>query len=248
MNNLFITYYNNHPVLQWDPYKDTTKYVIYRGLTETELIKLAETTYLQYSDDSDEADLFQKMDRVTYYYQIRSVNSTGIETIITDARNYELSEIEFPIRGVLNEIIRRNVLSLNRILWDSVDVYLKKGAGERCNCYDPYRKDSDTNFVCEICYGTTYKGGFDKIPSRVKLRNGPVKVTEFSFGHKVDATKEAWTITYPVMNSGDFFRTKKGEIYEVDGIKRKEEGGILLQQLMSLKLIPTTDPYYQIFK
>ena len=109
-------------------------------------------------------------------------------------------------------------------------------------------KDSDTDFVCEICYGTTYKGGFDKIPSRVKLRNGPVKVTEFSFGHKVDATKEAWTITYPVMNSGDFFRTKKGEIYEVDGIKRKEEGGILLQQLMSLKLIQTTDPYYQIFK
>jgi hypothetical protein len=240
--NLNVSWQNNHPILTWLPYQDSESYNVFRGTTKDNLVKIKNTTLLQYQDDIDIRD---KFDRVKYFYQISSWNGKE-ETVFTDLVNYNV-DLDYPYKGFTNEIVRRNQLVLDRIAGEEVDIYLKKGAGKRCERYNTVTKQHDyEGSLCDICYNTTFIGGFEKVTTKIRILNNVDSVQEMNYGIKLVSQRQGFLNTYPIVSNGDFIRTKRGIIYLVDDVKHKEFRGILHQQRLTLETLPTTSVYYNI--
>ena len=241
MYNLFISYINNNPVLQWSPYRDSTSYSIYRGRTKDTLAKIATTSLLQYKDT--EIDIFQKQDRDQYYYQIYSNDSTGFTPIVEVKQS-----IRYPVLGVLKEIVRRNNLMLREISGEAVTFYIKKGAGERCqDCHNEVLKDTDTTKqLCPTCYNTSYVGGFEQVEGLLRIKNNVDSIKQMEWGIRVESAKQGWLSDYPIVQNGDWARTPQGEIYVFDDVKHKRVKGFLTFQSCQLILLETSHPYYTI--
>lgn len=244
-HNLNVVFDYNNPVISWLPYKDSISYNVYRGLTKDNLDKIANTRLLQYKDN--EIDIRQKFDRVNYLYKVSSVDNDNKETFFTEPVYFE-TQINYPYRGVVNEIIRRNDLMINRISGEPVELYLKKGAGERCSKYNQVTKNHEgLTELCEECYNTTFKGGFELIETKIRIKNANDSITETPYGIKIDAgVKQGFLSVYPIVNTGDWLRTKYGQIYLFDEVKHKRFQGILTVQIVTLKLLDTGHSYYKI--
>lgn len=241
MYNLFISYINNNPVLQWSPYRDSTYYSVYRGRTKTALTKIGTTTLLQYRDEG--INIFDKQDRDQYYYQIKSNDSTAFTDIV------EVKQaIRYPVLGVLKEIVRRNNLMLREISGETVTFYIKKGAGERCTaCYNELLKDTDTTKpLCPECYNTSYLGGFEKVTGLIRIKNNADSVKQTEWGIRIEASKQGWLSDYPIVQNGDWVRTPAGEIYQLDSVKHKRVKGFLTFQSAELILLETGHLFYNI--
>lgn len=244
-HNLNVIYEYNNPVLTWLPYPDSEVYRVYRGLVQGNMTKIAETQALQYQDN--QIDLAKIFDREKYYYQISSVNQDGKEIFFTDPVQFQLT-VDYPYQGIINEFIRRNNLMLDRMVGEPVDLYIKKGSGERCSNYNTITKNHDSmEEICSECYNTTFKGGFIKLNSiKVRIKNANDSITETPYGIKIESAKQGYLSNYPLVHTDDWIRTLQGEIYIVNDVKHSKLRGIITKQIVTLSLLNTGHPYYQI--
>lgn len=242
---LNISYNYNHPVLQWQPYPDSIKYKIYRGMSKDNMEVIKETNLNQYEDSL--VDVTTNYDRMKYFYVISSVDSNSNETIFTDyiQLNYLTAS---PYLNIVNEIKRRHNLILNKIAGEQVDFYIKKQSGQRCSeCFNELTRDVETEKVlCPTCFNTSFTGGFEKISGKIRIKNANDTMVESPYGFTLEATKQGFISAYPFLNTGDFIRTQQGEIYIVDSVNHKRFQGVLTLQNLMLKILQTTHPYYTI--
>lgn len=242
--NLNIEYDYNNPILKWQPYPDSIKYRIYRGMSKEEMIKVHETNLLQYKDT---VDISVNFDRMRYMYVISSVNNENEETIFTDYVQLNYLNAS-PYLNIIREILRRNNLILNRITGEQVDVYIKKQSGQRCpDCYNVITKDIETKeIMCDTCYNTSFVGGFEKVTCKIRIKNAQDNIVENPYGFVLESSKMGLISAYPFVNTGDFIRTLQGDIYMIDTVNHKRFQGFLYLQSLNLKLLETTRPEYNI--
>lgn len=246
--NLNIIYTGRFPVLVFDPYPKSISYNIYRGITKDSMVKIGATSLLQYRDESKEADVMIKMDRVNYLYQVAGVDNEGKETKFTEYVNY-LPEIKYPYKGIMKEIVRRNEdIVLKRIAGEPVTFYLKKAEGERSETYNDILKDIMSEKEVTNDYNQAWKGGFSKIENiYVRIRNSPLKQVESNYGVKLlNDGKELWFGTYPIVSTGDFIKTTQGRIFVIDAVTHRRYKGFLTMQKCTINELMTTHFYYNI--
>ena len=243
MKPLQVTYLNNNPVLEWSPYPDSIKYGIYRGTNKESLSKIGESNLLYYQDT--DIDKMTKLDKVRYFYQVSSIQ-TDKEEKFTEIEEMEYA-ISYPVQGVLNEFVRRGNIMLD-LAGEYVDFYIRIASGEHCTeCYDEIFKNTDSaKPLCPVCYNTGYIGGFVKINSLVKIRNNVDDVKWVEWGIRMESAKMGWLTNYPIVNDGDFLRTKYGEIYLIGNTKHKRTRGFLHHQNFTLNILETNHPFYSI--
>ena len=244
---LYITYSQNAPILTWLPYPGSIKYQICRGIVKTKLVKIAETTALQFADISNEANVMEKQDRAKFFYQINSVDIDGNIIPFSDIQTLNPDDIGYPFLGVYQTLVSRHENILLSNIGETVDYYLKKGSGTRCPNYDPVTHDvSGEAALCPICFNTAYVGGFEKIQTNLKVLNAPDSLQETQLGYVLTGTKKGRISSYPITANGDFFRNKSGEIYLIGNVVHKKIKNLLLYQTFDLTLLFTTHPYYSI--
>lgn len=241
---LNINYDYNNPILTWQPYPDSVNYRVYRGMNKDNMEKIKETNLLQYKDTTD---IRTNFDRIRWYYVISSVNENGDETIFTDyiQLNYLVNS---PYKNIIRDIIRKHEIVINRIAGEQVDFYLKKQSGQRCpECFNEFTRDTETEKeLCPNCFGTSFKGGFEKITQKTIIRNAQDKINEMPYGFELSSEKQGLVSIYPFLNTGDWFRTKQGEIYLIDAVEHERFQGSIVLQILALKLLHTTHKYYDI--
>lgn len=240
----YIEYDGNNPVLSWEAYPDSLSYNIYRG-SEANMTLVANTKILFWKDL--DVNIYEDTDYADWVYKISSVNADG-EVFFTSTESTSYKILKYPLAGVLNRIIQLNMISLERIIGEPGYFYIKLGAGERCTeCYDFENRDVRTDLpMCMTCYNTSYTGGYEKIAGYIKLRNASESILEGIYGKVVDKTVVAWTLPYPILNTGDFFRTTSGEIYIINDVNRKKQNGKGTIQMLNCKLLETGRPEYLI--
>ena len=243
---LYVSFDYNIPVLTWETYKDSVKYNVYRGVTENNLEKIKETNLLQYRDS--DISFPDSYDYKKYYYQIGSVDINNKETKFTELVQLK-KDFNSPYKNVIKEIVRRNNLMLNRISGEDVDFYLKKYSGERCpECFNEVTRDTESEKEqCEVCYNTSFVGGFEVITGKCRILNAEDVMEETPYGFKLSSEgKSGFMSVYPITNTGDFLRTSNGEIYLINTVKKKRFQGTLTRQQLTLSLLQITHPYYSI--
>jgi len=249
--NFTITYSGNFPVLNWSPFPDSAKYRIYRGLTKENLAPVAETGLLQYRDDSSAVSIMQKFDRTRYWYQVAGVDKDGKETKFTDILTVA-QNIKYPFKGFVNTSVKRANIMLDRLdTGEDVVFYLRKGAGERCpKCFDPITRTTNQQTpLCDVCYNTTFVGGFELVNAKCRIRNSVEGTDENFLGITLTSSgKVGWISNYPWVNNGDFIKTLSGEIYEIDNVQRNNQKDAVTVQVFELKLLETNHVYYLIAK
>jgi hypothetical protein len=243
--NLNISYNNNHPVISWHPYPDSIKYKIYKGMSKENMEVIKETNLNQYEDIG--TDITTNYDRMKYFYCIGSIDMGDNETIFTEYIQLDYLTAS-PYLNIIREIKRRHNLILNKIAGEEVDFYIKKQSGERCKeCFNELTRDIDTDkVICPTCFNTSFEGGFEKISGKVRIKNANDTIVENPYGFTLEATKQGFISAYPFLNTGDFIRTKQGEIYIIDSVNHKRFQGVLTLQNLMLKILQTTHPYYTI--
>lgn len=249
MLKLSVIYLGNSPLLKWQPYPDSVKYFVYRGLTKEKLAKIGESHILQYADLSDEANIVKKDDKAKFYYQIYSINEQGESTPFTEVETLNTDDMSYPFLGIYKTQVKRNEFTLKSISGEEVTLYVKKGAGEKCpDCYNEITGDTYTEkSLCPICYGTTYVGGFEKFSDiLIRILNAPDQIIETPFGITVGSTKSGRMSVYPLVNNGDWFRTKGGDIYMIGNVEHEKVKNFILKQKLDLKLLSTGHVYYTI--
>lgn len=244
MSNLLVTYNKLNPILEWSSYPDSVNYCVYRGTTKENLVKIKETSLTQYKDTG--IDLMKKFDRVNYWYQISSIKEDGTETKFTSIETVNQS-ISYPYQGIYREIVRRNNLMLKRMTGEEVTFYLRKGAGKRCSkCFNEITRDTDIqSVICDVCYGTTFEGGYETIQGYVRVRRGQEYETQTVYGLKLETGgKTGWVADYPIVSDGDLFKMKNGLFYEIGNPTRARQKDYTTIQTFSIKPLETTHPLY----
>jgi len=246
MNNLTITYTGNYPVLSWLPCANAVSYNIYRGVTKDSMEKIGISTGLQYQDNSEDANIMIKFDRVKWLYKISYIDSSSTEHFFTEEKDY-VQDIQYPYYGVLKEIVRRNNLMLNNISGENVIVYLKKGEGEYAEETNTLTGDIWTDREMADNRDSIFEGGWYKVPNiYIRVKNAPFKIIESDYGQVINSSKNMFMSTYPIINSGDFVKTLEGKIFLIDTVVHRRFRGFLTLQTASIKELMTTHPYYSI--
>ena len=241
---LYVSFDYNVPVLNWQPYPKSIKYSVYRGVSEESLEKIKETNLLQYRDS--DISFPDSHDYKKYFYQIGSIDEDGTEIKFTPLVQLK-KDFSSPYKNITKEFVRRNNLMLNRISGEDCDFYLRKFSGERCECFNEITRDTETEKeLCEVCYNTSFIGGFEKVTAKCRILNADDTIEETPYGIKISASKSGFMSVYPITNTGDFIRTKHGEIYLIDSSKKKRFQGMLTRQQLTLSLLLITHPFYSI--
>lgn len=244
MSNLLVTYSKINPILEWSPYPDSILYYVYRGTTKENLAKIKGTPLTQYKDT--EIDFTKKFDRVNYWYQISSIKEDGTEIKFSSVETVN-QNINYPYRGIYREIVRRNNLMLKRIAGEEVTFYIRKGAGRRCpKCFNQITRDTDLqSSICDVCYGTTFEGGYEVIQGYVRIRRGQEYASQVVFGYKLETGgKTGWVADYPIVNDSDLIKLKNGMIYTISNPTRTRQKDYTTIQTFNLKPLETTHPLY----
>lgn len=98
------------------------------------------------------------------------------------------------------EIFKREGILLDKFVGVETIVFNPKYRGKRCpECWDPvHLKVKDDH--CEVCYGTSYEGGYDT-GMRTLMQYSPIDPQSFiSYQGRVEPiTITAWTLAYPIL-------------------------------------------------
>ncbi len=144
---------------------------------------------------------FQVADSKVYeqYFTIESVFSDG-----TIYRSFPQTPSErLPSFHILRyrDIIRRARILLDRFVGVDSIVYIRKRSGLRCpECWDPTHLKI-TNDHCEVCYGTSYEGGYDTgMKTKIQYTSVDPRSDYSYIGKQEDIAISAWTIPFPLIH------------------------------------------------
>ncbi|MBU2483210.1 MAG: hypothetical protein KJ760_19170 [Proteobacteria bacterium] len=179
---------------------------------------------------------------VEYYYTVTAVNFDGEESdkqfpVIFDLR------AKRPMGYWLQAIIRRHNLLLNFDA-ERCDILIRRKVGERCSCYDSVKGQSQQR--CELCYGTSYLGGYIAIYDvlfRILSPQESLNLTQF--GYSMESSLSAWLSTFPRLNNGDVILRRNNKRYEVNLVIPSITQGQLTRQVFTLKEL---DPSFAVYK
>lgn len=210
---LKIIYLANIPILSWDPVFDAKSYSVLRGDVK-ENIEVIETglEVTEYKDDSATGNLFYRSNRSTMFYNIIALLNGGTEFQYPDIVDFS-PNLKYPIQGVLNRVIQLNRKRMT-IGAEYCDLYLKKGAGDRCpTCWNKITgSTSSPKELCPICFNTGFKGGYNKITALCNIRDSPEEIIQLPQGlARQSRGKQAVMADYPVLRAGDFIVEQSGD-------------------------------------
>lgn len=233
----------------WDKmYDDELKgYNIYRSI-----VKEPYDTFERLNQDVVGTNFFRDPDadpklRVIYWYRVVWVNSHDVEgslELATPAR------LEFKATGwmanVLKEIRRRHAWILARDGFPNADIFIKKHAGDRCECWEPRLLRSSKGSSCEKCLGTGLIGGYHKIADQVvRVRSPREKLVEGKTGLRVVVGPTALLAPYPPIYKEDLVRLKDGSMYLVGEVVRRQVQGEQTLQVATIELLPPSHQLYR---
>lgn len=118
--------------------------------------------------------------------------------------------------------------------------------GQRCTCYNPIRKSSQSP-NCNICFGTTYTGGYyPPEVIRVSFANAPGQFQEFN---QVDVGEKKtplmlWTTNFPLIQNEDILVDVYNNRYRVTSWQPSYKRMYLIRQTIQLVMIPKSHQIY----
>lgn len=245
-------YSHSYILVSWDPIAGCTGYNLYRALQqggEYELI--AENLEVNFYLDGDAQQFKGSLSGLDYVYKVAPKNSSGIETPLDLAPeipvvNQRADGIVY-MPQIVKEILRRHELILKT---DGIyaDIYVRKVAGDRCDCYDPYREAP--NKTCLKCYGTGIVGGFVKFENQlVRIAQGSNSITiqRVAPGISIQSTPSSWILNYPILNIGTVIVEKgTNKRWLVTDITKVFVAGFVTRQEFKVLLVKPSDILYKL--
>jgi|GEM_PF-5294376 len=185
--------------------------------------------------------LADKLLGVEWWYSVTAVNFVGEESDKSIPMSFNMVTSK-RMKYFLQEFIRRHNIMLN---WDGedVDFLIRRKAGERCSCYDEISGQSSAN--CDLCYGTSYLGGYIHISEATLRVLWPQETIRLiNEGYSLEAGPSAWVSTYPLLNSGDIAIRRNNRRYEIANALPQQTQGMLTRQVFNIKEL---DPSFFIY-
>jgi len=207
------------------------------------IIRLNNTlvTDLYYTDTLTQ--LVKKME--VYWYAVTAVSNVE-ESKITDLETFNIHEESNWIDIMLAEMLRRNYWMLNED-GEWVDLWRRKVSGERCPvCYDSIRGQASSS-NCTFCYGTSFKGGYEK-PQRIKIRRrSAARALMFEeTGVRIEDKPAAWTLPGVMIKNKDVIVLDNNFRFFVTGITDSITRGIALHTDFNMQEIDQTLVEYKL--
>lgn len=165
------------------------------------------------------------------------------ETPLNEVEAFSLYDME-KIDWVWAEAIRRN----RWILFqggERVKVFIRKWNGQRCSCWnDEYRQGKED---CQICYGTSYVGGYEGPYDIIVAPPETEKtVNLFDVGLHVSYDWNTWTGPYPLLTDRDFVVRQNNERFSVARVNPQGQRGAIFQQHFMLAPLDHKDIRYSV--
>lgn len=148
------------------------------------------------------------------------------------------------------EFIRRLELTLGNKKYGvgmSCMAFLRKHGGQRCaECYDPLKKRVIKSH-CSTCYTVGYEGGFySPIPLHVAFSPDQKQVAITDRGPESVSKHNAYTIPYPILNSGDLiYDARMLRLWSVESISQVERRRHPVKQNLALEEVDKSSAFYQ---
>ena len=123
----------------------------------------------------------------------------------------------------------------------------KKSFGDRCpSCYDVVRKRV-VRSDCEVCYGTTFVGGYDDPESLNISFSASAEVRKkASFADLEPSQSVCWLANYPDMRPGDLVIEPENRRWNVVNVENYEYLRTRIRQVCLLDEVSPTDVQFQI--
>lgn len=176
-----------------------------------------------------------------YWYRITWVDVNDVESGLEHTESFRLDfTATAPMRYFLTEIVRRHNLILGQTGYqNTVDVYVKKTVGERCECWSTVEQRSMRGENCLRCLGVGFVGGYVTIPNEtVRIRSPRRKVVETDFGLILQQGVEAWVTNYPLLHKDDLLLLENGDMYIISEVVQRRVQGVLTLQRFTVELLP----------
>jgi hypothetical protein len=183
------------------------------------------------------------------YYKVVTVAvdpndpSKRIETPLDEVEwrsTFDIEEIDY----IWREAIRRNRWLLEQT-GERVKVFTKLNMGERCPNYEDSHGQSHQD--CEICFGTTYVGGFyGPVDIIIAPPEAEKSIELLDMGLHIRYDFETWTGPFPLLNERDVVIRQNNERYIVGPVNPQGSRGAIYQQHFTITYIDEKDIRYQI--
>lgn len=154
------------------------------------------------------------------------------------------------VNRMIDEVVRRHTLILNRFSGEYCTLYLRKAAGDICPNHAVVGDGSRNEFggsLCPVCYNVGIVGGYEKVTNvLVKIKNNVDNTILGQEGMTILTTAGAWLGSYPMLISGDFFERPSGERFAVDTVRRRQIQNRNTMQILAIAPVEPNHPFYQI--
>ena len=134
------------------------------------------------------------------YYRLKAIDKVTHEETLSEVIDNRQDSLSY----VGKYMAKENKVTLERLTGTQCLLYIRKTFGTKCtNCYDPVRGKCIME-DCNVCWGTTYTGGFFKpvkVFVEIDRRLKAVSKTENGKAERKEA--ESWMGPYPVISPGD---------------------------------------------
>ena len=248
----YTNYSSIYVLLEWIPASNVLYYNIYRSIQQGgEYSLIASSIETSFYLDTDAPQYKGSISGLDYTYKIAPVNSLGIETPLEYLPEIhisnKISEGIMPMDKIAEEILRRHTLILKT---DGIyaDIYVRKVAGEYCDCFDPYREAPSK--TCLKCYGTGIVGGFIKFENqlvRIAQGNYGIRIQRVAPGLSIQTTPSSWILNYPVLNVGSVIVEKgTNKRWLVSEVSKVFFAGYVTRQEFTPILIQPSDILYKL--
>lgn len=140
------------------------------------------------------------------------------------------------------EIYLKNVINQEMLLLK------RKKSGQLCFCYDDIRKRS-TVVDCQVCYNTTYIGGYYN-PQKiyVNIITPKLIVEQFSPIEQVTENNilQLWTLGFPPISINDVLIDRLNNRYIVISCQQTYKNNYILRQQLQIQKIPQSNIIYKL--
>lgn len=183
------------------------------------------------------------------YYKVTTVAidpsdpNKRIETPLNEVEfrsTFDMEEIDY----IWREGIRRNRWLLEQS-GERVKVFTRLHMGERCPNYEESHGQSHQD--CELCYGTTYLGGYyGPIDIIIAPPEAEKSIELMDMGLHIRYDFETWTGPFPLLNERDVVVRQNNERYVVGPVNPQGSRGAIYQQHFTITYVDEKDIRYKI--
>lgn len=188
--------------------------------------------------------VFYRVTAVGYRHLPDGGTTALVETPLeraTATHNFEIEKVDW----IWQEAIRRNRWILEQG-GESVKLFIRKNNGLPCPCVqDRFHKQAQGD--CELCYGTSFVGGFEgPFDVLIATDDAERRTSHRDIGLVLEHSYEVWTGPTPLLSMRDFIVRINGERYSIGAVRRTSVRGMVLQQNFPIAIIDEADIRYRV--